>query len=99
MRAILPSLAAENLSINPIKANKEAGYIHNRTSRTALAPLVSVLVCVCNRLSLFQISVAYSVGTPVREYCSIPHKEMVCQLLIGGFYKLLWKNAAFYGIL
>ena len=36
------------------RANKETGYIHNRASRTILAPLVSVLVCVCNRLYLYQ---------------------------------------------
>ena len=36
------------------RANKETGYIHNHTSRTAYAPLVFVLVCVCNRLLLFQ---------------------------------------------
>ncbi len=75
----MPSLAAENLSINPIKANKEAGYIHNRTSRTALAPLVSVLVCVCNRLSLFQISVAYSVGPQL--YYSLSYGTDVCQVI------------------
>ena len=36
------------------RANKEAGHIHNRTSRMALAPLVFVLVRVCNRLCLHQ---------------------------------------------
>jgi hypothetical protein len=36
------------------RANKKASYIHNRTSKTALAPLVFVLVCVCNRLYLYQ---------------------------------------------
>ena len=40
-------------SYSPL-ANKETGYIHNRTSRTAQAPLVFVLVCVCNRLCLYQ---------------------------------------------
>ena len=35
-------------------AKKEAGCTHNRTSRTALDPLVFVLVCVCNRLYLYQ---------------------------------------------
>ena len=35
-------------------AKNEAGCIHNHTSRTAPAPLVFVLVCVCNRLYLFQ---------------------------------------------
>ena len=39
--------------IQLFRANKKAGHIHNRTSRAALAPLVLVLVCVCNRLSLF----------------------------------------------
>jgi hypothetical protein len=36
------------------RANKKANHIHNRTSRTAFAPLVFILVCVCNRLLLFQ---------------------------------------------
>lgn len=36
-----------------VRDKKEASYIHNRTSRMALTPLVFVLVCVCNWPLLF----------------------------------------------
>jgi hypothetical protein len=39
-----------------------------------------------------------SVGPLTWEY-SLPHRTDVCQWHIGGFYRLLWKNAALYGIL
>ena len=40
---------------------KEADYIHNRTSRMALVPLVSILACVCNRLKC-RIQLSYQIG-------------------------------------
>ena len=39
-----------------------------------------------------------SVGPLTWEH-SLPHRTDVCQWHIGGFYRLLWKNAALYGIL
>ncbi len=40
----------------------------------------------------------YSIGPLTWEY-SLPYRTDVCQWYIGGFYRLLWKNAALYGIL
>lgn len=63
-------------------AKKEAGCIHNRTSRTALAPLVFVLVCVCNRLYLYQSDQPIQLALP-------------CGSIVEYHMELMFVNATF----